>query len=100
MRFHGDELAYSKAIDTKPGGNLVDILMTTAGGNRWALTDLLGRSLGYIEQNSPTEFVLHPKGKAVETMSGMKHMNFGSLDTALAEIERQTRSVCRRTNQA
>lgn len=79
----------------------MDILVSTASdGKSWTLKDLLGRSLGRIEQNSPTEFVLHPAGKAVETMAVLNLKAFVSLDDALAGIETQTRGVCRRTDAA
>ena len=79
----------------------MDILVSTADdGKSWALTDLLGRPLGRIEQNSPTEFVLHPEGKAVETMAVLNLKAFVSLDEALAGIETHTRGVCRRTDAA
>ena len=58
--------------------------------------DLLGRSMGYIAKGSATQFTIHPAGYALETMAGIEHGPFASLDDALAEIEKHTRGVCRR----
>ncbi|KFC69232.1 hypothetical protein FG93_03278 [Bosea sp. LC85] len=62
----------------------------------WLLTDLLGRPMGEITENPVGEFRLVTAGQALETMKAMKHGPFPSLDAALAEIERFTRSSCRR----
>jgi hypothetical protein len=79
------------------GDDLVDVLVTAAGDAKtWRLTDLLGRSLGTIEQNSPTEFVLRPEGKAKETMAELNLKAFTSLDDVLAAIETHARGTCRR----
>jgi hypothetical protein len=76
----------------------MDVIVTHAEqGTVWQLTDLLGRSMGCIIQSSPDQFVIHPEGHAVETMTGIQLGPHVSLDAALAEIERHTRGVCRRT---
>ena len=75
----------------------MDVIVTGAEqGTVWHLTDLLGRSMGCVIQNSPDQFMIHPEGHAVETMTGIQHGPHVSLDAALAEIERHTRGVCRR----
>jgi hypothetical protein len=72
------------------------IVTPTADGKVWSLTDLLGRSMGRIVETSIKEFTIHPAGHALETMAGLEHGPFASLDDALAEIEKHTRGVCRR----
>jgi hypothetical protein len=76
----------------------VDIIVTPAdGGKVWNLMDLFGRSMGYIAEVSTTQFTIHPAGNALETMAGIEHGPFVSLDDALATIEKHTRGVCRRS---
>lgn len=65
-------------------------------GSAWLLTDLLGRAMGYVEDRAEGEFMIYPAGHAIETMQAMRRGPFGSLDAALAEIERFTRGTCRR----
>ena len=75
----------------------MDVIVTGAEqGTVWRLTDLLGRSMGSVIQKSPDQFMIHPEGHAVETMTGIQQGPHVSLDAALAEIERHTRGVCRR----
>jgi hypothetical protein len=75
----------------------MDIIVTPSDRpNEWKLTDLLGRSLGVIQQTSLGRLTVQPEGGAVETMSGISHGVFASLDAALADIEKRTRGVCRR----
>lgn len=76
----------------------MDVIVTRVPGEpgAWSLVDLLGRSMGFIVETSPGKFVVNPAGFAVETMAGLRSGPFGSLDAALAEIERHTRGVCRR----
>lgn len=74
----------------------MDVIVTRAEQGIWHLTDLLGRSMGSVRQNGPKQFMIHPEGHAVETMTGIQHGPHDSLDAALAEIERHTRGVCRR----
>lgn len=62
----------------------------------WSLSDLLGRSMGVVREESPGEFTIVPEGQARETMQAMVHGPYRSLDDALAAIERHTRGVCRR----
>jgi hypothetical protein len=38
-----------------------------------------------------------PEGHALETMAGIEQGPHASLDAALAEIERHTRGICRRS---
>ena len=64
----------------------------------WLLTDLLGRPMGEIIEHPAGEFRLAAAGQALETMKAMKHGPFPSLDAALTEIERFTRSACRRVS--
>lgn len=73
----------------------MDVTVTPASRDRtWDLTDLLGRSMGHIVEDN-TWFRIDPAGGALETMAGMDFGPHPSLDAALAEIERHTRSVCR-----
>jgi len=77
----------------------VDVIVTPSDdGKAWDLADLLGRSMGSIEETSATEFVIQPDGHAVETMALIRRGPYASLDAALAEIEKHTRGVCRRNH--
>ena len=77
----------------------MDVVVTARKSGRvWQLADLLGRSMGYISQSARSGVRIVPSGHAVETMAGMKLGPFASLDAALAEIERHTRGVCRRSD--
>ena len=77
-------------------GRGLDIIVTpTDDGKAWNLTDLLGRPMGRITEASAKQFTIHPDGHALETMAGIDHRPFTSLDAALAAIERHTRGVCR-----
>lgn len=69
-----------------------------AGDDAWLLTDLLGRAMGRVVEASEGEFRVEPAGQALKTMEAMKRGPFPTLDEALAEIERFTRSVCRRVD--
>ena len=62
----------------------------------WTLTDLLGRSMGTIDQGEKG-FVISPAGEALNTMRQVGRGPHKSLDAALAEIETRTRGLCRRT---
>ena len=74
----------------------MDITVTpTDDGRGWNLTDLLGRPMGRITEAFAKQFTIHPDGYARETMAGIEHGSFASLDAALAAIERHTRGVCR-----
>ena len=74
----------------------LDITVTpTDDGKSWNLTDLLGRPMGRITEASTEQFTIHPDGHALETMAGIEHRPFASLDAALAAIEWHTRGVCR-----
>jgi len=76
----------------------VDVIVTAADeGAVWHLTDLLGRSMGNIRENASQQFTIHPEGHAFETMADIQRGPHASLDAALAEIERHTRGVCRRS---
>jgi hypothetical protein len=76
----------------------VDVIVIAAkGGTVWRLTDLLGRSMGNIRQNTSHQFTIYPEGHAFETMADLQRGPYASLDAALAEIERHTRGVCRRS---
>jgi hypothetical protein len=75
----------------------LDVIVTpTDDGRTWSLTDLLGRPMGQIKEASAKQFTIHPEGHALETMAGLEHEPFASLDAALAAIEKHTRGVCRR----
>ena len=75
----------------------MDVIVTPSNDARaWNLADLLGRSMGSIEETSAKEFVIQPDGHAVETMASIRRGPYASLDTALAAIEKHTRGVCRR----
>ena len=73
----------------------MDVVVSEAEMDVWALTDLLGRPMGSITKASERRFVIEPAGGAVETSAGMARSH-ASLDDALAEIETHTRGVCRR----
>ena len=74
----------------------MDVIVTGSdGGKTWQLADLLGRSMGYIEESVPGSFRIHAEGHAVETMAEIEPGPFPTLDAALAEIERHTRGTCR-----
>ncbi|MBV9066122.1 MAG: hypothetical protein JO004_10205 [Methylobacteriaceae bacterium] len=63
--------------------------------NQWTLEDLLGRAMGVITEDPPKHFTIEPGGQAIETMAGLRHGPYASLDAALTEIETHTRGVCR-----
>lgn len=71
------------------------IVKPLASQTEWLLSDLLGRPMGVIRLAGGT-FAVEPYGNACETMEKMRYGPFGSLDDALAAIERHTRGVCRR----
>jgi hypothetical protein len=76
----------------------VDVtVIAEQGGAVWRLTDLFGRSMGNIREDSTDCFTIYPEGHAVETMAGIQCGPYASLDAALAEIETHTRGVCRRS---
>jgi len=75
----------------------LDIDVTSKPGEAaWLLTDLLGREMGRVVEESPGAFRIQPAGHAVQTMASMKLEPYRTLDEALAEIERFTRGTCRR----
>jgi hypothetical protein len=75
----------------------LDVIVTPSNDRKaWNLADLLGRSMGRVEEKSPAEFIIQPDGHALETMAGIERGPYASLDAALAEIEKYTRGVCRR----
>ena len=57
-------------------------------GTSWKLFDLLGRSMGRIDEVKPGEFVIGMAGKAAK----IRH---ATLDAALLGIEHVTKSTCR-----
>jgi hypothetical protein len=62
------------------------------------MTDLLGRSMGRIAERTAGNFVIEPEGQAVGTMADIRSGPHPTLDAALAEIEKHTRGVCRRSD--
>jgi hypothetical protein len=75
----------------------LDVIVTPSDDCKaWNLVDLLGRSMGSIRETPAAEFVITPDGHALETMAGIEQGPHGSLDAALAEIEKHTRGLCRR----
>jgi hypothetical protein len=75
----------------------LDIIVTPKGNSKaWSLTDVLDRPMGQIAGTSAMQFTIYPDGHALETMIGIQHGPFASLDDALAAIEKHTRGVCRR----
>ena len=63
----------------------MDITVTPASdGKTWHLTDLLGRSMGFIEQDAPRVFIVRPANRAIQTMQGL-----------VRTTRRHTRGVCR-----
>ena len=76
----------------------MDLIVTPSDDNRtWMLTDLLGRSMGVVVASSPDDFMIRPDGPALNTMAKIVCGPYPSLDAALAEIEKHTRGVCRRS---
>jgi hypothetical protein len=76
----------------------VDVnVIAVEGGTVWHLTDLLGHSMGTIREDASHQFTIYPEGHAFETMADMQRGPYASLDAVLAEIERHTRGVCRRS---
>jgi hypothetical protein len=51
--------------------------------------------MGRITEAPTQQFTIHPDGHALETMAGIEHGPFPSLDAALAAIEKHTRGVFR-----
>jgi hypothetical protein len=72
------------------------MVKSVEGRDEWALTDLLGRSMGVISTTDSGNFLIEPDGNARVTMTGTRCGPFPSLDDALAAIETHTRGVCRR----
>ena len=77
----------------------MDVTVTRTADDRtaWDLTDLLGRPMGRITEEPGPQFFIETAGLALKTMHGIAPGPHGSLDAALAEIEKHTRGVCRRT---
>ena len=76
----------------------MDVSVTWAeAATVWHLTDLLGRSMGSIVKYASHQFTIYSEGHALETMASIEQGPHARLDAALAEIERHTRGVCRRS---
>jgi hypothetical protein len=76
----------------------VDVTVIAEQGSAvWRLTDLLGRPMGNIREDSTHCFTIYPEGRAFETMAGIPCGPYASLDAALAEIETRTPGVCHRS---
>ena len=78
------------------GVSLGVIVTPTDDSKAWNLTDLLGRSMERIAATYDQQLAIYPAGHALETMAGMSHGPYISLDAALAAIEKHARGVCRR----
>ena len=74
----------------------MDVMVAADGATTWLLTDLLGRAMGSIVQE-PAGLVIIPAGEALKTMGAVHRGPHSTLDSALSEIETQTRGVCRRS---
>jgi hypothetical protein len=74
----------------------MDIVITEVMDDRWTLTDLLGRSMGYVEKAPDGIHHIIPEAHALETFGTLGKATFTSLDLALSAIETQTRGTCRR----
>jgi hypothetical protein len=77
--------------------SFLDIIVRRDGDTRWTLTDLLGRAMGYIEKSLDDKYLIHPAGSAEATMASLTREQYLSLDKALADIEKHTRSAVRHT---
>jgi hypothetical protein len=86
-----------RAVGRSTGVDVDVIVIAAEGGTVWHLTDLLGCSMGNIRENASHQFTIYPEGHAFETMADIQRGPHASLDAALAEIERYTRGVCRRS---
>jgi hypothetical protein len=64
-------------------------------GNFCSAPDGIGRELIALIQAGFSS--VYPEGHALETMARIEQGPHASLDAALAEIERHTRGVCRRS---
>jgi hypothetical protein len=53
--------------------------------------------MGNIREDASHQFMIYPEGHAFEAMADLHRGPYDSLDAALAEIERHTRGVCRRS---
>ena len=74
----------------------MDVMVVTDDATTWRLTDLLGRPMGTVVQDT-TGFHILPAGEATKTMGAVHRGPHATLDAALAEIETRTRGVCRRS---
>ena len=74
----------------------MDVMVVEDDTAIWRLTDLLGRSMGTIVQET-NGFLIRPAGEAMKTMGAVHRGPHSTLDAALAEIETRTRGVCRRS---
>jgi hypothetical protein len=74
----------------------MDVMIVAEDATTWLLTDLLGRAMGTIVQDTKG-FVINPAGEAEKTMGLVNRGPHSTLDGALAEIETRTRGVCRRS---
>jgi hypothetical protein len=74
----------------------MDVMVVAEDATTWRLTDLLGRSMGTVVQETKG-FLIVPAGEAMKTMGAVHRGPHSTLDAALAEIETRTRGVCRRS---
>ena len=86
-----------RASSTNRGSDVDVVVIEAEGGAAWRLTDLLGRHMGNIRENTPHEFTIYPEDHGFQIMADIQRGPYASLDAALAEIERHTRGVCRRS---
>ena len=74
----------------------MDIRVTPAsGGKTWHLTDLLGRSMGFIEQVQSRFFFIRPSERGLELLGTVSRQAYLSLDETMSAIEKDGHVVCR-----
>lgn len=94
MVFEAHPIAAMLLFEPRLGESLDVIVTPTDDGKAWTLTDRLGRSMGRIAETSDQQLAIYPAGHALETMAGMAHGPYISIDAALAAIEKHTRGIC------
>lgn len=72
----------------------MDITVKRLSGHKWSLKDLLGRAMGRIVEDPPKQFTVRFDVPKLETLFRSKG-RYATLNEARANIETQTRGVCR-----